>query len=79
MDPDLLFHLGLSIKIVANREQSKRLCNLYNIHDDSDLQLTFSAKDGMEKLREVGFQHFTILDDHDMIWYTYYLSIFPTK
>lgn len=58
-----------------NREQSKRLCNLFNVNEKSDIQLAFLAKDDMESLREIGFQHFTILDDHDMIWYCF--SCYP--
>jgi hypothetical protein len=36
--------------------------------EESELQLVFQAKDAMENLREAGFLHFIVLDDHDMIW-----------
>lgn len=49
-------------------EQSKRLCNMYTLSDQCDLQLVFQAKDALENLREAGFLHFIVLDDHDMIW-----------
>jgi hypothetical protein len=42
---------------------------MYTLSDQCDLQLVFQAKDALENLREAGFLHFIVLDDHDMIWY----------
>jgi len=42
---------------------------MYTLSEQSELQLVFQAKDALENLREAGFLHFIVLDDHDMIWY----------